>query len=68
MEYTQNLTASKMLRAKQISKLYNVGLSTIWHYVRQGKLKAINISKNVTLFRTDEVEKFFTTSRKEIKE
>lgn len=47
------------LRAKQIAEMYGVGRSTVWLYSKQKKLTAIKISKNVTVFDTQEVENLF---------
>lgn len=63
-DFKDEIVASKMLRANQIAKIYNVGLSTVWLYAKQGKFKPIKVSRNVTLFRADEVEKFFNTDIK----
>lgn len=47
------------LRAKEVVKLFPVGLSTIWYYAKQGKLRAHKVSKNVTVFDTEEVCRLF---------
>ena len=36
---------------------FKIGLSTVWLYVKQEKIKSIKISKRVTLFDIDSVEK-----------
>ncbi|KAB7884910.1 DNA-binding protein [Poseidonibacter ostreae] len=51
------------LRAKTIAYRYEVGLSTVWLYAKQGKLTPIKISKRVTLFDIDEVSAFFNGKR-----
>lgn len=43
------------LRAKQVIKLFPVGLSTIWYYAKLGKLRTYKVSKNVTVFDTEEL-------------
>ena len=47
----------RYVRAKELAQYLNVGLSTVWHYVKIGKIKSIKISKKVTLFNIEEVEK-----------
>lgn len=47
-------------RPKEAAKRYGVGLSTLWRYIRDGKLKAVNISPNVTVLDTEDLEKFFS--------
>lgn len=46
-------------RPRQAAENYSVGLSTIWLYIKQGKLAAKKISGKVTLLDTEELELFF---------
>ena len=46
-------------RPKQVAQNYGVGLSTVWLYIKQGKLKATKISGKVTVLDTEELEQFF---------
>lgn len=48
------------LRAKDIVKMYSVGLSTVWLYAKQNKLIKIKVSDRVTVFDKDEVDRFFS--------
>ena len=48
------------LRAKEVSELYSIGLSTVWLYAKEGKLNPIKISSKVTIFDAKEVETFFS--------
>lgn len=48
------------LRAKQIAEMYGVGLSTVWLYSKQNKIKAIKVSERITVFDTKEVDKLFS--------
>lgn len=45
------------LRAKDLAKYLKIGLSTVWLYKKQGKIKSFKLSKKVTLFNIKEVEK-----------
>lgn len=47
------------MRAKQASKEFSVGLSTIWLYAAEGKLHPIKVSPRVTVFDTAELLKVF---------
>ena len=51
----------KYLRAKEMAKYLNVGLSTIWLYAKQGKLHPKKLSAKVTLFSVEEAEKLFNS-------
>jgi len=45
----------KYLRAREVAKYLSIGLSTVWHYAKQGKLTPKKISERVTVFSIDEV-------------
>lgn len=47
----------KFMRAKQLSKFLNIGISTVWLYAKQGKITPRKLSERVTVFEVDEVEK-----------
>lgn len=48
-------TTKKALRAKEVSEIMGIGLSTVWSYAKQGILTPRKISTKVTLFNYDEV-------------
>ncbi len=50
----------KKMRATHIAKENSIGLSTVWHYAKQGLLNPIRITKGITVFNRDEVEAFFS--------
>ena len=52
------------LRAKEIVKMYSIGLSTVWLYAKQKKLTKIKVSDRVTVFDKDEVDRFFQNNEK----
>ena len=54
MEHTN--TEQKYMRAKQVSKYLGIGLSTVWHMAKQGKIKAIKLTDRVTVFNKDEID------------
>ncbi len=47
----------KKYRAKELAEYLGIGLSTVWLYAKQGKIKPQQISSRVTVFDIDEVEK-----------
>ena len=47
----------KYMRPKEVALYMGVGIATVWRYAKDGKLTAKNISKRVTVFSIDEVEK-----------
>lgn len=57
MELSKQLP--RVQRPKQAAQNYGIGLSTLWSYIKQGKLKAIKISEKVTVIDTEELELFF---------
>ena len=57
MNHTETPTPQN-LRAKEASNYLSIGLSTLWLYVRQGKLKPIKLSPRVTIFKRSELDDF----------
>ncbi len=53
--------SKKYLRAKEVAQYLGVGLSTVWHYAKMGKLTAKRISQRVTVFDIDEVNKLINS-------
>lgn len=47
----------KFMRAKELAKHLNIGLSTVWLYSKQGRINSIKLSEKVTVFEVAEVEK-----------
>ena len=45
----------KKYRAKELAEDLGVGLSTIWRWVKQGKIKSYKLSGGVTVFDIDEI-------------
>lgn len=52
----ENIERPKFLRAKGVAKRFSIGESTVWYYLKMGKIKSNKISKRVTLFDVEEVE------------
>lgn len=50
------------MRAKEASKYLGVGLSTVWLYVKQGKLHPIKLSDRVTIFKKSDLDNFINSN------
>lgn len=48
------------LRPKEASQYLGIGLSTVWLYVKQGKLTSIKLSPRVTIFKRQDLDNFVT--------
>jgi predicted DNA-binding transcriptional regulator AlpA len=46
----------KYLRAKETAMYMSIGLSTVWHYAKIGKLTPKKLSTRVTVFSIDEID------------
>jgi excisionase family DNA binding protein len=46
------------MRPKQVAKYLGIGLSTVWLYLKQGKLVSIKLSEKVTVFRKEDLDNF----------
>ena len=46
------------MRAKEASTYLACGVSTLWLWVKQGKIKAYKLSDRVTIFRRSELDEF----------
>ena len=47
----------KFLRAKELAEYFCLGESTVWYYVKHGRIRSIKASPKVTIFDVAEVEK-----------
>lgn len=51
-----NKEIKKKYRAKELALYIGVGLSTIWRWAKEGKIRSQKISRGVTVFDIDEVK------------
>lgn len=51
-----------VIRPKNAAKYLDIGLSTFWLYVSQGKIKTIKLSDRVTVVHEDELNRFINQS------
>ena len=49
----------KYYRAKEVAELLGIGLSTVWLYAKQNKLKPIKLSSRVTVFDINDINTLF---------
>jgi excisionase family DNA binding protein len=57
MSKTENAVSANM-RAKDAHKYLGIGLSTLWSFVKQGKIKAYKLSDKVTIFKKSDLDEF----------
>jgi len=50
-------------RAKFAHKYLSVGLSTLWLYVKQGKIKTYKLSDRVTIFKKEDLDNFINSNQ-----
>ena len=50
------------MRAKEASQYLSCGLSTLWLWVKQNKIKAYKLSDRVTIFKRSELDAFINAS------
>ena len=53
----------KYLRAKEVAIYTGIGLSTVWHYAKIGKLTPKKLSERVTVFSIDEVNALINSKK-----
>ena len=54
-----NMEQKKYYRAKEVAELLGIGLSTVWLYAKQGKLKPKKLSSRVTVFDINDINALF---------
>jgi len=50
------------LRPKEAAKYLSCGLSTVWLYAKQGKIKPIKLSDRVTIFKKEDLDRFINAN------
>lgn len=56
-----------VVRPKNAAKFLDIGLSTFWLYVSQGKIQTIKLSDRVTVVHEDELQRFINHSASTLK-
>ncbi len=57
--------SAENMRAKEVAEYLSIGLSTVWLYVKQGKLHPTKLSPRITIFNKEEIDAFVNKSREE---
>lgn len=60
----ETLETIENMRAKEAHKYLGVGLSTLWSFVAQKRIKAYKISDRVTIFKKSELDAFINGGAK----
>ena len=66
MSNIQQIIKTENMRAKEAHKYLGVGLSTLWLYVKQEKIKAIKLSDRVTIFTKSNLDAFIASRIDEV--
>ena len=54
------------MRAKEAHQFLGIGLSTLWLFVKQNRIKAYKLSDRVTIFKKSELDAFINASVEEV--
>lgn len=55
----QSHALPQKMRAKQVAKEFSIGCSTLWRYVKDGRIKVTKVTAGVSVFDRDEIIAFF---------
>jgi excisionase family DNA binding protein len=58
---TPTTAPRRMMRVKEAASVYGVGVSTLWLWAQQGRIKPVRMGKRLTLFPVDQLEALFST-------
>ena len=53
-------------RANDVAVYLGIGLSTVWLYAKQGKLKPIKLSARTTILKKSDIDAFIASSNDEV--
>lgn len=54
----------KYLRAKQVSEMLSIGVSTVWYWSKNGILKPIKLTDKVTIWKKSDIVKMIESRTK----
>ena len=55
----EELKAKEFLKVKEVAKLLNCSVRTVYYYIDSGKLNAINLSERITRVKRSDIDKLF---------
>jgi len=58
---TVEVVVIENLRVKDVAKMLNVSVSTVWQYVKQGRFNYTKLSPKVTIFKKSDIENFLNS-------
>ena len=56
----EEVKVKEFLTVRDVSKLLNCSVRTIYNYIESGKIKAVNLSQRVTRVKRSEIDKIFS--------
>jgi len=59
MKPHEDLKAKEFLTVREVSKLLNCSIRTIYNYIDNGTIKAANLAKRITRVKRSEIDKLF---------
>lgn len=57
------METKKYYRAPEAAKFLGIGVSTIWLYTAQKKINSIKLSKRITVFDINELDRFIEQAK-----
>jgi len=66
MSITEKYIRDEQLRAKEVATYLSIGLSTVWLFAKQGKLKPIKLSARTTIFKKSDIDAFIASRIDEV--
>jgi excisionase family DNA binding protein len=56
----EDIKAKEFLTVRDVSKLLNCSVRTVYNYIESGNIKAVNLSQRVTRVKRSEIDKIFS--------
>jgi len=63
MPITERHIEQEKLRAKEVAIYLGIGLSTVWLFAKQGKLKPVKLGSRTTVFLKSEIDEWVENCR-----
>lgn len=55
----EDLNAKEFLTVKEVATLLNCSVRSVYYYIENGKLKAVNLSQRITRVKRSDIDKLF---------
>jgi len=65
MSITEKYIRDEQLRAKEVATYLSIGLSTVWLFAKQGKLKPKKLGERTTVFLKSEIDEWVASCGKD---